>query len=113
MLILTLDAIIPCTHQTGGYVELVAGQYLVRIDGRPVLIRGDAADRPVKGCKGGGPPLRPCALTLSERDGFSQHLRIDGVSVMLDTLTGLTDGDPVGVVEYKVASPGQSLVHAW
>jgi hypothetical protein len=37
-------------------------------------------------------------------------VRIDGCAVCLDTVTGLTDGTPPGIVTYKVRSPGQTLV---
>ena len=44
--------------------------------------------------------------------GYSTFLKIDGHKICLDTVRGLTDGTPPGVVEYKVRIPGQGLVAA-
>jgi hypothetical protein len=112
MLLLTLDAKIPCAHRMG-HVDPGAAQSLVFIGGRPVLVRGDTLRRTVKRCLGGGPPLLPCKLTLREREGFSELVHIDGVAVLHSGLTGITSGEPVGLVEYTVAAAGQSLVHTW
>jgi hypothetical protein len=112
MLLLTLDAKIPCAHRMG-HVDPGAQQSLVFIGGRPVLVRGDTLGRAVKRCLGGGPPLRPCKRTLREREGFSDFVHINGVPVLHSGLKGITDADPVGIVEYTAAAAGQSLVHTW
>jgi hypothetical protein len=44
------------------------------------------------------------------RGGYSTFIRISGSPVCLDTVWGLTDGTPPGIVKYQVASPGQQFV---
>ena len=54
--------------------------------------------------------IKPCQLTLRVQVGYSDLLRIDGRRVCLDTVTGLTDGTPPGMVPYRVRSSRQTLV---
>jgi hypothetical protein len=42
--------------------------------------------------------------------GYSDLIRINGKRVCLDTVTGLTDGTPPGLVKYKVNNAGQPSV---
>ena len=107
---LTLRAEIRCDHATGRVVQ-AAAQDLVRIGGSPVLVRGDALGRPVRGCVA-IPPLKPCLVTLTEGAGHSAHLFVRGAPVLLATLKGTTSGDPPGTVAYRVVRPGQALVTA-
>ncbi len=109
MYILTEDAIIVCTHELG-IVKLEAGQELVRISGRRVLVEIDPQDRPISGCPMVGPGIKACLTTLVVKEGYSELLRINGKRVCLDTVTGFTDGTPPGTVKYKVNNPGQTLV---
>lgn len=109
MNLLTEDAIVVCTHEAG-IVKLVAGQTLVSIEGRRVLVEIDPQGRPISGCPNVGPGIKACLTTLVVKEGYSDLLRIDGKRVCLDTVTGLTDGTPPGTVKYKVNKPGQNLV---
>ncbi|MFO8089576.1 MAG: hypothetical protein R6U13_07055 [Desulfatiglandaceae bacterium] len=109
MNLLTEDAIVVCTHEAG-IVKLVAGQTLVSIGGRRVLVEIDPQGRPISGCPNVGPGIKACLTTLVVKEGYSDLLRIDGRRVCLDTVTGLTDGTPPGTVKYKVNKPGQNLV---
>lgn len=106
---LTKDAILVCAHEQG-LVGIVATQNLVAIEGRQVLVETDPEQRPIVGCPNYGPTIKPCTSTLKVRAGYSDLLRVEGRRVCLDTVTGLTDGTPPGMVEYKVRSPGQDLV---
>jgi hypothetical protein len=106
---LTLEALVVCAHELGK-VGLVASQSWVTVEGRPVLVRADPEGRPIAGCPNIGPTIKPCTNTLAVKAGYSSLLRIDGREVCLDTVRGLTDGTPPGVVEYKVNAPGQLLV---
>lgn len=109
MYILIEDALVVCTHEVG-IVKLEAGQTLVTIGGRKVLVEIDPQGRPISGCPNVGPGIKACLTTLVVKEGYSDLLRIDGKRVCLDTVTGFTDGTPPGIVKYKVNKPGQNLV---
>ncbi len=109
MLLLTEDATLVCKHELG-IVQIVATQDLVTVEGRRVLVETDPEGRPIKGCPNIGVGIKPCTTTLRVREGYSGWLRIQGRRICLDTVTGLTDGTPPGVVEYKVRSAGQEFV---
>jgi hypothetical protein len=109
MRVLTVDALVVCAHELGK-VGLVPSQSWVTVEGRPVLVRPDPEARPITGCPNIGPTIKPCTTTLVVKVGYSSLVRIDGRPVCLDTVRGLTDGTPPGVVEYKVNTPGQRLV---
>lgn len=106
---LTEDAVITCAH-VQGIVHLAASQALLTIEQRKVLVENNPETRPISGCPNIGATIKPCTLTLKVEAGYSDFLRIDGRRVCLDTVTGLTDGTPPGVVKYTVRSPGQELV---
>jgi len=109
MHLMTEDALVVCTHELG-IVGIVAGQTLVTIGRRKVLVEIDPQGRPIGGCPNVGPSIKPCLTTLVVKEGYSSLLRINGKRVCLDTVTGFTDGTPPGVVKYKVNNPGQNLV---
>jgi hypothetical protein len=109
MHLMTEDALVVCTHELG-IVGIVAGQTLVTIGRRKVLVEIDPQGRPIGGCPNVGPSIKPCLTTLVVKQGYSSLLRINGKRVCLDTVTGFTDGTPPGVVKYKVNNPGQDLV---
>jgi hypothetical protein len=109
MHLMTEDALVVCTHELG-IVGIVAGQTLVTIGRRKVLVEIDPQGRPIGGCPNVGPSIKPCLTTLVVKQGYSDLLRINGKRVCLDTVTGFTDGTPPGVVKYKVNNPGQNLV---
>jgi len=109
MRVLTEDAIVVCLHEKGR-VSVIATQDLVTVEGRRVLLEPDPEGRPISGCPMFGPAIRPCLQTLRVDDGYSDLVRVEGRRICLDTVNGLTDGTPPGVVEYKVRQPGQDLV---
>jgi hypothetical protein len=106
---MTEDALVVCTHELG-IVGIAAGQTLVTIGRRKILVEIDPQGRPIGGCPNVGPSIKPCLTTLVVKEGYSSLLRINGKRVCLDTVTGFTDGTPPGVVKYKVNKPGQNLV---
>jgi hypothetical protein len=110
MKILTSGADLRCAHMNGIVKPIAASQSLVTIDGRPVLVESDPARRPILGCPNAGAMIKPCTSTLAVTAGHSDLLTIDGQRVCLDTVTGLTDGTPPGVVKYRVVDPGQDWV---
>ena len=58
MLLMTLDAVVVCTHKIG-HVDLIATQSLVKVEGRPVLVAVDPEKRPISGCPNTGPAMKP------------------------------------------------------
>jgi hypothetical protein len=109
MLLLTEDAVLTCKHELG-IVGIVGTQSLVTIGGRKVLVEHDPEGRPIIGCPNVGATIKPCFLTLKAQTGYSTWIRVDGRPVCLDTITGLTDGTPPGIVKYQMRAAGQSLV---
>jgi hypothetical protein len=109
MKLMTENAVVVCTHETG-IVGIVATQKLVRINSRRVLVEPNPVGRPIVGCPNAAPPSKPCLTTLAVQQGYSGLLSINGKRICLDTVTGLTDGTPPGTVKYKVRTPGQGLV---
>lgn len=106
---LTEDTTIVCQHELG-HVGIRPTQTFVTIAGRRVLVSPNPQGRPITGCPNVGATIKPCTQTLAVRHGYSDWLRIEGQSICLDTLRGLTDGTPPGTVDYEVRHPGQILV---
>jgi hypothetical protein len=109
MQLLTEDAVIVCRHELGR-VGIIASQGLVMIGNRKVLVENDPEGRPIVGCPNLGATIKPCIATLAAQAGYSNLLRINKKRICLDTVTGLTDGTPPGMVKYEVRNPGQALV---
>jgi hypothetical protein len=110
MKILTEKAVLECAHINGVVIGIPAGQDFVTVEGVKVLVEKDPEGRPIVGCPNAGPNIKPCTSTLVVKTGYSGLVRIGGSRVCLDPVSGLTDGTPPGTVEYRVRSPGQSLV---
>ena len=106
---LTEDAVINCKHELG-IVGIAPSQDLVTIEHRKVLVENNPEGRPISGCPNIGATIKPCTTTLKVEEGYSDLLRINGLRICLDTVTGLTDGTPPGVVKYTVRIPGQEFV---
>jgi hypothetical protein len=109
---LTEDALIACEH--GGSVTLDPSQDFVRIEKRRVLIEPDPENRPISGCPNSNPTIgiRSCLHTLKVKEGYSTFVRIATKPVCLDSIQGLTDGTPPGIVNYRVRTPGQQFTEA-
>ena len=88
-----------------------AGRRFVRIDGQYALVKGDPELQPIVGCANAGFTIKPCNITLKGQ-GYSAFVRIGGQPVCLDTLSGLTDGTPPGIVRYTVVDARQHFVEA-
>lgn len=107
---LTEDVIITCKHESGVMHLLPPLQDLVTIEQRRVLVENNPEGKPITGCSNIGATIKPCTKTLKVEAGYSDFLRIEGRRICLDTVTGLTNGTPPGVVKYSVRDPGQNLV---
>jgi hypothetical protein len=109
MKVLTEDAVLVCNHELGK-VNISASQSLVTVAGRKMLVESDPEAKSISACPNIGPTIKPCTNTLKVEAGYSSLVRVDGRRICLDTVTGLTDGTPPGVVKYHVVRPGQDLV---
>jgi hypothetical protein len=109
MLILTEDASLVCLHEMGN-VKMEPTQDLVRVEERFVLVAPNPEFRPISGCPNFAIAIRPCRNTLVVRRGYSELVSIEGNRLCLDSIRGLTDGTPPGIVEYKVQDAGQNFV---
>jgi hypothetical protein len=109
MYLLTEEARLVCTHETG-IVHLRVSQNLVRIEKRWVLIRDDPEHRTITMCPNVGAAIQPCTRTQEVREGYSHFVTIVGQPVCLDTVSGLTNGTPQGAVRYEVRRSGQDFV---
>lgn len=109
MRLLTEDAVVACPHPPGTVVNHPS-QHLVHVDGRRVLVEIDPEARTIRNCPNSAPPFVACLQTLRVSKGYSDHLRVDGKRIALDTVTGFTTGTPPGACLYHVRSAGQKLV---
>jgi hypothetical protein len=109
MLWLTEDAVIVCAHELGQIVNEPT-QNITTVEGRRVLVAKDPEGRSIRGCPNVGAAIRPCLHTLAVKKGYSTWITVEGHSVCLDTLSGLTDGTPPATVLYKARHAGQSIV---
>jgi hypothetical protein len=109
MRFLTQDAILTCRH-VNGVVQIEPSQDWVTVEGRRVLVAKDPEGKKIKGCPHVGVGIKPCTMTQEVTAGYSGFIRVDGKSVCLDTVVGLTDGTPPRSVKYDVRRPGQELV---
>jgi len=109
---LTIDARLACDH--GGNVKNKNSQDWVRIEQRVILVSTDPEGREINGCPNANVMMnmRPCKTCLKVKTGYSTFVRIGGCNVCLSSVLGLTDGTLPGTVNYKVLTPGQSLVVA-
>jgi hypothetical protein len=98
-----------CLHK--GVVRNQASQKWVTIEKQSVLVAKDPEGRDIDRCPNRGPHgIKPCGKTLPVRLGYSVFIRIDGHEVCLDTLWGLTDGTPPGIVKWNVVDVAQTFV---
>jgi len=108
MLVITEDAGVYCKHGPGR-VSNKPSQDWVTIEKRRVLVENDPEGRSISHCPS-TVPFKPCMLTLKVIAGYSELIRVDGHRLCLQSVTGLTDGTPPGVVRYEVRTPGQNFV---
>ena len=107
---LTEAGYMTCAHQ--GSVKVQSSQNLVRIEGNKVLVAIDPEGKSISACPNAGATIKPCTSSLKVTQGYSSLVRIEGRQVCLETIRGLTDGTPPGVVEYFVVNTGQNTVTA-
>jgi hypothetical protein len=108
MMWLTEDADVKCLHR--GRVGVEPTQPLVTVERRRVLVAPNPEGRPIARCPNYGALIKPCVTTLAVKTGYSPFATIEGQRICLDTVSGLTDGTPPGIVNYQVFEPGQRFV---
>jgi len=113
MLMLTEDAMLACEHARGK-VEIEPSQRFCRIGGRSILVDSDPEGKSISGCPHLNPAvgIKPCTQTLRVKEGYSSFVRVGGQSVCLDSVQGLTNGTPPGLVKYIVERAGQDFVNS-
>lgn len=99
---LTMLATVKCCH--GAQVKIQSGLTNVKLDGAEVVARDAIIGATIMGCPNVGPGLTPCTAVVSVLAGFSPGVEIDGVTPLLETAMGLTNGVPPGI--WKVEDPG-------
>lgn len=109
-LVLNTEATLMCPH--GGRVTLIPRQFSVLAGGAPVLRLTDLIGAPIIGCAQPPTPATvPCTAVLSPLPGStSLTVTVEGVPVLIQTTTALTNGVPPGIV--TVIFPGQVVVQA-
>ena len=108
-LLLIEESVVVCKHVLG-VVSIEPTQNFVFIQGKRVLVEPNPEARPISHCPNYGITIKPCTFTLKVDDGYSSLVRIGGKRVCLQTVTGLTDGTPPGIVKYVVKTPVQQFV---
>jgi hypothetical protein len=108
--VLTTGATVKCSHQ--GTVQVSsAGQSVMEIGDKPVLVTGDLEGKSISGCKlTASTSTSPCVSTTSMLIGAATRMQAGGKFVLLDTAMGLTDSTPPGT--WSVEAAGQSKVEA-
>src|SRR5690242_3991192 len=96
--ILNSQAVVMCAH--GGQVMLIPRQISVLLQGAPAMCEPDLLGAPIVGCAlPPTPATKPCTTVVSTLPGStSPRVTAGGRPVYLDTLSGVTDGVPPGVV---------------
>jgi hypothetical protein len=93
--VLTTLSTIPCGH--GGAVVVVSGAKLT-VHGAPVLLLDGIANKGIAGCltapaaDASGPTAAPCLTVTGVGSGAATTLTVGGSPVMLDTVTGGSNG---------------------
>lgn len=102
--VLTMDSSILCDkplpNAHGGNVEINSNVKLT-VRNKPVLIKSSIEGKTVNGCSTPTNSTHPCATVSSVSGGFSAKITINQESVILDTVSGETDGNPKGTLYVK------------
>jgi len=117
-LVLTEKSSLVCANQ--GAVQLTATQSKLTVAGAKVLVTGDLANAPISRCTTVTNTItgaKQCMMIVSAQGGVSTKLKVAGKGVLLDTISGTTDGvvvppPPPGIQTWSVQSAGQSKLKA-
>ena len=98
--VLTENSIATCANQ--GSVQLTAGQSKLTINGSKVLIDGDLNGAGISLCTTVTDPQPgnlQCATITTVVNGVAQKLKVNGKGVLLDDISGDTNGTVGGVLQ--------------
>ena len=114
-LVLTEKSSLTCANQ--GAVQVTATQSKLKVAGAKVLVTGDLTSVPISQCTTvtDNTGNKQCMMTTSAQGGVSAKLKVAGKGVLLETITGTTDGIvPIkgGIQTWSVQSAGQSKLKA-
>jgi len=115
-LVLTEKSSLVCANQ--GAVQLTATQSKLTVAGTKVLVTGDLASAPISRCltvTNAVTGTKQCMMIVLAQAGVSAKLKVAGKGVLLDTISGTTDGvvPPLpGIQTWSVQSAGQSKLKA-
>jgi hypothetical protein len=109
--VLTVKAVIVCSHASTGKVQVGKGSSALTVGGDAVLTATDVVGKTINGC-----PVQvtnstsPCLAAGAMTSTPASHLTVGKAAVLLDTAAGLTDSRPQGT--WSVQSSGQSKLTA-
>jgi hypothetical protein len=111
--VVTTASRVDCGH--GGRVS-TAGETKLTVEGAPVLLEAGIQSRSVGTCPvvdDSNTSTVKCRAVTAVTGGRATKLRVNGRAVMLDTLTGGTDGKAAGTpAQLLRATAGQSKLEA-
>lgn len=93
--VLTTQSTVACGH--GGTAAVVSSAKLA-VNGMPVLLEAGVAGATIGACgttpaaDASGPTAAPCSAVSTVDSGRAAKLTVDGAPVLLDSLTGSTNG---------------------
>ena len=90
-LVLTNASIITCSHAA---TALLTSSAKLKVSDSPVLLDGDPIPLKPGACTQVGSGMTPCT-TLTIATGQSTKLKVGGKAVLLQSITGSTNGSPV------------------
>lgn len=103
-----MGSTVKCGHDPGKVVTSPSPK--LKVSGQPVLVKLGILLKPVGGCSTAlTASTKPCSSVLSVITGEALKLKVGGMPVMLDTISGTTDGLPPGTVP---ATAGQTKLKA-
>ena len=115
-LVLTEKSTLDCAHQ--GKVKLTATQQKLKVDGAYAIVSGGLTGAPISGCPTPtvtppATPSSPCLTVLTATGGVATKLKVNGVGVLLETVSGQTNGIVSGSpATWSVQSAGQTKLKA-
>jgi hypothetical protein len=109
MKVITEDAVLVCGHLLGK-VKISITQEYVTVGGRKIMIEPDPVGKSISSCPNIGVGIKPCTSTLRVVKGYCDFIKIGGKRICMDTLEGVTDGTPPGMVKYLVKKAGQEFM---
>jgi hypothetical protein len=114
-LVLTEKSSLACANQ--GAVQLTATQSKLTVAGAKVLVTGDLASAPISHCLTvtDNTGNKQCTMIATTVGGVSAKLKVAGKGVLLDSISGTTDGTvPAqgGIQKWSVRNAGQSKLKA-